>query len=271
MGKIDAPITDFFDDEPLLTIEKLVKGKIHAHLKVLRERIMSLGIKTAIITFVSNTSERAVELLKDAEPVHWVFGENSGRIPVYMYNGFLLVFTCVGSPNAAGIIENLSYFGIENFIAYGTAGCIDKNFDTNKMLVVERAIRDEGTSYHYLPPSVYVETDPVITEAIKYVFTKNKVKFECGTAWTTDALYRETGKRTAKRLEQGAVAVEMECAGFSAAAKRMGKRFGQFLFFSDRICEKAGWKWLKPSDTTGDVKVSLVPLAVEIAKEVEKL
>ena len=113
------------------------------------------------------------------------------------------------------------------------------------------------------------EIDRRITEAIERVFKKHKIAYKRGTAWTTDALYRETGKRTAKRLAQGATAVEMECASFAAAAKRMGLRFGQFLFFSDKVCEKTGWIWICPTGASGDKKAALIPLAVEIAQEIK--
>jgi len=265
---MEIPIVEFYDDEPYITQAKLANSS-HPHLKERKDRLMKLNIKTAIITWLDKESEYVNEILKDSELIHTVYGKTSGRIPVYIHEGYLLVFANIGSPMAAGIIEELGYYGIQNFIAYGTAGCIDKNFDTETMLVVERAIRDEGTSYHYLPPSLYIETDVIITNAIEQVLIRHSIKYEKGTTWTTDALYRETIKRTSKRLEQGAVSVEMECAGFAAAAKRMGLRFGQFLFFSDRICVNNGWKWLQESASSGDMKAKLIPLGIEIAKELE--
>ena len=259
------PITEFYDDEPLLTVEKLAATS-HPQLLALKKQLNALKIKTAIITWLNKESESVADVLKDAEFIHWVYGRSSGRIPVYIYRGFLLVFAAIGSPMAAGIIEELGYFGIENFIAYGTAGCIDNGLDAETILVVDRAIRDEGTSNHYLSPSVYVETNAEITAAIERVFAKTQIKYQRGTVWTTDALYRETGRRVAKRLSQGAVAVDMECAGFAAAAKKKGLKFGQFLFFSDKICANKDWEWMHSDHRCGDMKVELLPLALEIGE-----
>ena len=124
------------------------------------------------------------------------------------------------------------------------------------------------TSFHYLPPSLFVETDIEIVNAIEKVLTRSGIKNEKGITWTTDGIYRETLKRTAKRLSQGAIAVEMECAAFAAAAIRCGVRFGQFLFFSDGITTD-GWKWMPSSIESQKIKEKLFNVAIEIADEIQ--
>jgi len=96
---------------------------------------------------------------------------------------------------------------------------------------------------------------------------RNGIANEKGITWTTDGIYRETVKRTAKRLSQGAIAVEMECSAFAAAALRCGVKFGQFLFFSDGI-SKNGWKWIQSTERQ-NIKEKLFNIAIEVAEEIQ--
>ncbi|MCL2569685.1 MAG: nucleoside phosphorylase [Firmicutes bacterium] len=267
------PITEFFDDEPYLTPAKSFERKETTPARL--ERIQKGKIKTAIITFISlenqmNNKDGLVDIMKDAEWFLNILGA-SGNAPTYIYKNVMIVFMKVGAPYAVSVIEELGYFGIQNFIAFGTAGCIDPKFDTNKMVVVNRAIRDEGSSYHYLPPSIYIDTDPIVTAVIEKVLKDKGIEFERGITWTTDAIWRETGKRIERRRSQGAISVEMECSAFAAAAKRLGKRFGQFLFFSDGIGENNDdWKWIQSSEERMNIKARLIHIGIEMAQELEK-
>ena len=141
----------------------------HAHLRDCKNCIEGLSIK--------KDSDSVAYILSDAELAHFVYVKNSGRVPVYIYKDYLPVLASIGSPMVARIVEELGYSKIVNFIAFGSAGCIDNNLDVETMIVVERAIRDEGTSYHYRPPRLCVETDEGITKAIERVFIRHGVKY----------------------------------------------------------------------------------------------
>ena len=263
--KNEIAILDFFNDETHFSAASEFESK--PDMIAWKAHVANLGIKTAIITWLNPTSFE--HWLKDATLIRVVLGINSGRIPAYIIkNKYILVFMCVGAPNAAAVIEEIGWFGIKNFIAYGSAGCLDPDFDQSKLLIPIKAIRDEGTSFHYLPPSLFVETDIDIVNAIEKVLTRNGLKNEKGITWTTDGIYRETVKRTAKRLSQGATAVEMECSAFAAAALSCGVKFGQFLFFSDGITND-GWKWIPSAIEKQNVKEKLFDVAIEIADEIQ--
>lgn len=175
----------------------------------------------------------------------------------------------VGSPVAAAVVEELHYLGIQNIIAYGTAGLLDEQIPTDSFVLIEKAIRDEGASYHYCPPSLYVDTDPVLTDYLEKFLVKH-APVQRGITWTMDALFRETGQRKAKRMAQGAVVVEMECAGFAAAAKRLGLRFAEFVFFSDTLTNQAAWSWV--GNTTREqrrsLKVTLLDALIPFCREI---
>jgi uridine phosphorylase len=97
------------------------------------------------------------------------------------------------------------------------------------------AVRDEGTSYHYLPPSRTVEADPAVVAALEGVLVAGGAPFSVGRTWTTDAPYRETPARVAARRSEGCLTVEMEAAALLAVAQWRGVRFGQIVYAADAL------------------------------------
>lgn len=247
------PITDFFEDEPIITPLAMHGEQIK----------LAPTIKTAVCTFLCESIDQVAlkPILNDCKLLFYVYGR-SGKTPVYQYREqCLLVFMTVGSPVAVAVAEELKYLGIENIIAYGTAGRLDEKIPTDAFVIVEKAIRDEGASYHYLAPSLYVETDSQLTDWLEQFLQSGGMTTVRGITWTTDGLYRETKARCAKRREQGAVVVEMECAGFAAAAKRLQMRFGEFVFFSDTLTDVDQWQMFgeqSGADARRSLKVGLL-------------
>jgi uridine phosphorylase len=93
----------------------------------------------------------------------------------------------------------------------------------NEVIVIDRALRDEGTSHHYLPPSAYAHADPALIALAQAALGDVRTKVFVGPTWTTDAPFRETESTIAARRAQGILAVEMESAAlyaFAAARRR---------------------------------------------------
>ena len=88
-------------------------------------------------------------------------------------------------------MEELIAFGVKKFISIGTAGTLQKDITIGSLMVCEKAIRDEGTSHHYLKPSKYAYASKEMTSKIKKSLDKFKQKYFVGTSWTIDAPYRE--------------------------------------------------------------------------------
>ena len=99
------------------------------------------------------------------------------------------------------------------------------------------ALRQEGTSYHYLPPSREVKLDEKAVEAIERVLIKNNRLYRKCKTWTTDGFYRETKEMILYRKEEGCSVVEMECASMVACAKMRNVVFGQLLFTADSLAD----------------------------------
>jgi uridine phosphorylase len=97
------------------------------------------------------------------------------------------------------------------------------------------AIRDEGTSYHYAPPDAAVAPHPRALAAIDAVLEEAGVPHDHGLTWTTDAFFRETRAKVARRREQGCITVEMEASAMFAAAAFRGIAYGQLLYAGDDV------------------------------------
>ena len=125
----------------------------------------------------------------------------------------------VGAALAAGFLEETIALGARTIVAVGGAGALVPDLVLGHAVVVESAVRDEGTSFHYLPPSRVVAADAAGVEALQQTLTAAGVPFVTGRTWTTDALYRETRGRVRRRVAEQCVTVEMEAAALIAVAQ----------------------------------------------------
>jgi uridine phosphorylase len=141
----------------------------------------------------------------------------------------------VGAPLAAGLLEEVIALGCKNFIACGGAGVLDSTLAVGHAIVPVAAVRDEGTSYHYLPPGREVNASRQGVAALETVLKAHQVDYLLSKTWTTDALYRETPAKVQFRRAEGCVTVEMEAAAFFAVAQFRGVRFAQLLYGGDDL------------------------------------
>jgi len=146
----------------------------------------------------------------------------------------------VGAPLAAGMLEEVIALGCRKFIACGGCGVIEPGIAVGQFLVPYSAVRDEGTSYHYIEPSREVAASPQALAAIQDALRKNAVDFRLVKTWTTDAPYRETQEKVRLRRAEGCQTVEMEAAAFFAVAQFRGVPFGQILYAGDDV---SGDEW----------------------------
>jgi uridine phosphorylase len=124
----------------------------------------------------------------------------------------------VGASFAVLVAEQLFASGCELLLSVASAGQIMDLGPPPYHILIERALRDEGTSYHYLPPASWVAADSDLAALAKSAFGKSHLPIHHGTTWTTDAPFRETATTIAARQQQGIVAVEMEAAALYAFA-----------------------------------------------------
>ena len=166
------------------------------------------------------------------------FISTTKNYPIYIveYKGeeICLCQAPVGAAPATQLLVWLIGYGVETVIAAGSCGAL-ADFPENTFLIPVKALRDEGTSYHCLPPSRYVELNREVLDSIENILDKMNFPYtECVT-WTTDGFYRETRDMVAYRKEEGCTVVEMECASLAACAEFRGIAFGQLLFTADTL------------------------------------
>ena len=186
----------------------------------------------------------------------WVTGEGDDAVAI-LHPG-------VGAPLAAAFLEEAIAAGARTIVAVGGAGALLPELTMGHVVVPTGAVRDEGTSYHYLPASRTVETDPVLVAATVAFLEERGVPHIEALTWTTDALYRETAAKVARRRAEGCATVEMETAAFLAVARFRGVRCVQLLYAADDLSGET-WDerdWMRADD----VRTSLFELAVDLVR-----
>lgn len=146
----------------------------------------------------------------------------------------------LSAPFAAGNLEFAIATGCKKFLAFGLCGVLDNSIASGQLIIPTAAIRDEGTSYHYLPPNREISADPATIMKIRDGLDAKQIKYICGKTWTTDAFYRETPKKIEKRRREGAIVVEMEAAALFAVAQFRNVQLGYLLAGGDDI---SGLEW----------------------------
>jgi len=136
---------------------------------------------------------------------------------------FGIIGRAVGGSFAVLVAEELFASGCELLISVTSAGQVAEVNDPPYFVLIEKALRDEGTSYHYLPPSDFSYIRPVVLASLEGVFTQKAVPVYRGATWTTDAPFRETASAVAHCRNLGIMAVEMEAAALYALAEARQK------------------------------------------------
>jgi uridine phosphorylase len=173
----------------------------------------------------------------------------------------------VGAPLAAGLLEEAIGLGGRAVVVCGGAGALVPELVLGHAVVPTAALRDEGTSYHYLPPSRLVAADPAGVAAVQAALAARELPYVSGTTWTTDAPYRETPAKVAARRAEGCLTVEMEAAALFAVAHFRGVPLGQVLYAGDSL---AAQEWDHRSwQTAGAVRRELFDVAVDAVLALE--
>ena len=159
-------------------------------------------------------------------PVYQIIYKNK---PVAFYQSM------VGAPACVGYFEEIIAMGAKKFVLFGSCGVLDDTAVDGKIMIPVSAVRDGGTSYHYIAPSPEIEADPRSVRVLENVLISMDCPYVKGKTWTTDAFYRETLPVVRERKAEGCLTVEMECASMLAASRYRQVPFIQFLFGADNL------------------------------------
>jgi uridine phosphorylase len=134
-----------------------------------------------------------------------------------------IVGRVVGASFAVLVAEELFASGCRLLLSLTSAGQIVPAGRPPYFVVIDRALRDEGTSYHYAPASEFAEADPKLVTAVKNALAASRLHVAVGPSWTTDAPFRETAEAIVAARSKGILAVEMEAAALYAFARAQFK------------------------------------------------
>ncbi len=180
--------------------------------------------------------------------------EHGGKRVAFFHPG-------VGAAMAAGLLEEAIAFGCRKFIVVGGAGALEKGLDVGKLILVSAAVRDEGVSYHYLPPAREVTANPIAIQVLESLLQTRHIPYHKAKTWTTDAPYRETQPTINARRAEGCFTVEMESASLMAVAQFRNVVLGQLLYAGDDLSGEV-WderSWMNRTD----IRESLFWLAMD--------
>ena len=130
-----------------------------------------------------------------------------------------IVGRVVGASFAVLVAEELFASGCRLLISLTSAGQIVPSGPPPYFVIIDRALRDEGTSYHYMPVSEFAEADPQLVRAASMAASKVGPRVVVGATWTTDAPFRETAEAIEAARTKGILGVEMEAAALYAFAR----------------------------------------------------
>jgi len=153
-------------------------------------------------------------------------------LTIYIYKNIGFVkMTGIGAPNAAAVFEELIALGGKEFLNIGTSGGLHHE----GIFLCEKALRDEGTSYHYLPDGKFIYPDKDLTEKFRKSIEKNRLEYFKGITWTIDAPYRETKAEVEEYAKGGITNVEMEASALFAVAKYRSIKIASAFIVSDLL------------------------------------
>lgn len=222
------------DRLPLFENDLDEPGVIQAHM--LHPKDVSIP-HVAVLCFFNELLEQLTSE-KVLEPIYTLRSE-IGLNHVYEYTSdfgtVAVVHPGVGAPLAAGFVEEMAALGVTTFVACGGAGALVEDLALGHVMVVSSALRDEGTSFHYAPPSRIIDADQVGVRVLERILRELDVPYYVGRTWTTDAFLRETRGRVARRIDEGCTMVDMESSAFIAVSQFRRLRFAQMLYAGDSL------------------------------------
>jgi uridine phosphorylase len=227
---------------------------------------------TVLLTFQSEIAEQFVRETH-ARPAGQGF---SFETSVPMWRGTLgtapvmVAKLPIGAAAATIALELLIACGARTFVMAGNAGSLTPDAPIGAIIVPTGALREEGLSYHYLPPDAEPGPDAELVEGLVAATEMRGRKPLAGRVWTTDAIFREMGWKVRQYGAAGILAVEMELAALMAVVQTRGARFGAVLAISDELFHPWMPGWHAEEYATGRILAANVALDVAAAVNVSR-
>ena len=149
---------------------------------------------------------------------------------------FALTGPIIGAPYAAMLLETLIAWGAKKIIFLGWCGAISEKIKIGDIILPTSAVINEGTSAHYGQRDAGISrASSSLVPMIRQVLNQNKIDFQTGEIWTTDAVYRETRQLVERHQQDGTLAVDMELSALCSVAQFRGVALAGILVVSDEL------------------------------------
>lgn len=202
---IEVPSPDYAE-KPLIS----PRQSIRAIANRFRLKFEDLKVPKHILLSLSVGATQVLIRETKAEEVAWIYRARPLYVGNISGNPMGIIWAAPGAPLATHVMEDLIACRGKLFIGVGLLGAIQPSIDVGDYIIPSLAVRDEGTSYHYLPKNVKALPSNEVVQALKDSCEEMKVKYHIGPLWTTDAFYRETKSKIGYFQEKGVVGVDME-------------------------------------------------------------
>lgn len=227
--------------------------------------------ETIILSFNGEILKRLIES-EEVYPGGYLKSIN-GQHPWYIYgqgpSKLAVMLAPIGAPMIVGQLEELAARGFTNFIILGSCGVLDRSIEADKIILPAAALRDEGTSYHYVPPGDEISYDESLLVKLEAIFDKHDIEHIRTKSWTTDAFYRETPEKVKRRLAAGAKVVDMEASAIMAWSQFRKTKVYQFFYTADYVDHHNRTWDARHEERTADA-MTFFTIALTIAKELER-
>ena len=181
--------------------------------------------------------QKTAEVTRDP---HWACYHTELYRIAHAGRQFGVVPCAVGAAFAVLVAEQLFAAGCQLLVSVTSSGQLVELRPPPYFVLIDKSLRDEGTSYHYLPPSEFSAADPKLIDGLDGAFNSLRVVVERGATWTTDAPFRETPATIGAMKAKGLLAVEMEAAALYAFAQARGKPVICFAHVTNQMASIEG-------------------------------
>ncbi|MCW4019975.1 MAG: nucleoside phosphorylase, partial [Candidatus Bathyarchaeota archaeon] len=224
-------------DEPVFTPTDVIKYAADDR----KVAIESFNVPERLIVTYQRSVFKHVQQTFRGRPKEWLHGDAQPFVIMSLANVEIgIARSWIGSPAAAMVLEELVACGAKKVFEVGCVGALQPTLQPGDMVVVSEAIRDEGTSHHYFPQDVELESSLRLRDLLAEVLSKKRLQYRIGSVWTTDGVYRETKRKLLRLRGQGVLGVNMETSALFAVAKYRGVEMASAQVVSDVLSEQ-GW------------------------------
>ena len=236
----------------------LENGSVVTPREVVRASLSEKGITekalalddVAIITFTRRDLLTLVGQTRARKVKAWCGRNDRLYRGVVGKDRYILTQSLYGAPNAVMLLEELVAFGVKKAVFLGYCGSIREPIGVGKVILPTDSIREEGTSYHYLPKGVSCHADEDIQNLVHKGLRDCGIEPYVGMCWTTDALYRETAEKVRRYRSKGVLGVDMETSAVFCLGIYRNIRVGSVMVVTDEFSDSS-WQGGFSSEKVG--------------------